>query len=223
MNSSAPTRRRVAPVNEGRSSPPLLRRAGWISITVLATLTALVAARYFTLDPNTFLAQQRAVYLAHLTPLLLHVGGGCLALALGPWQFLPWLRAGRPTLHRVIGRVYLVSVLAVAAGALLLAPTGLVGPIAPLGFSMLAVLLLVTSTAAYVTVRRRDYARHQVWMVRSYALIFASVTFRLWLTVLPAVGLPFDQAYGSGAWTSWLIDLLVAERVIAGRGRRRLT
>ncbi|MFI9273533.1 DUF2306 domain-containing protein [Kitasatospora sp. NPDC052896] len=189
-------------------------------MTVLATVTALVASRYFTLDPATFLPQQRAVYLAHLAPLLLHIGGGVLALSLGPWQFSHRLRTRSPAVHRAIGRVYLVGVLAAGIGGLLLAPEGLVGPIAPLGFSALAVLLLGTSTAAYVTIRRRSVVRHQIWMIRSFALIFAAVTFRLWLTVLPAVGLPFDQAYGSGAWTSWLINLLVAERLIASLERR---
>lgn len=56
-------------------------------------------------------------------------------------------------------------------------------------------------------------------MIRSYALIFAAVTFRLWLSVLSGAGIPFDQAYGSGAWASWLINLLVAEQVIARLGR----
>lgn len=184
-------------------------------MTVLATATALVASRYFTLDPATFLPQQRAVYLAELTPLLLHVGGGVLALVLGPWQFSPGLRARRPALHRILGRGYLLGALAAGLGGLALAPKGLAGPIAPLGFATLAVLLLVTSTAALVCIRRGSVRRHQVWMTRSYALIFSAVTFRLWLTLLPAVGVPFEQAYGSGAWASWLINLLVAARLSA--------
>lgn len=85
----------------------------------------MVAARYFTLDPDTFLSQQRAVYLTELAPLLLHVGGGVLALALGPWQFRPRLRTRYPAAHRLIGRVYLLSALAAGLGGLALAPKGL--------------------------------------------------------------------------------------------------
>ncbi|MBC3840822.1 DUF2306 domain-containing protein [Streptacidiphilus sp. 4-A2] len=91
-------------------------------MTVLATATALIASRYFTLDPATFLPQQRAVYLAHLAPLLLHISGGVLALSLGPWQFSNRLRTRYPVVHRAIGRVYLVGVLAAGTGGLLLAP-----------------------------------------------------------------------------------------------------
>jgi uncharacterized membrane protein len=190
------------------------RRAGWVAMTVLASTIALISSRYLTADPETFLPQQKLVYLANLGPLMLHIAGGVLALALGPWQFVSRLRTRRPAVHRFVGRVYLVSVLAAGVGGLLMAPKAMVGPIAPLGFGTLAVLLLVTSVAAYVTIRRRQVARHRAWVTRSYALIFAAVTLRLWIGLLPAVGVPFDQAYGSGAWTCWMINLLVAELLI---------
>ncbi|MFG2825334.1 DUF2306 domain-containing protein [Kitasatospora sp. NPDC048365] len=190
-------------------------RAGWLTVTVLALAVAALSARYLTLDPETFLPEQRAVYLAHLVPLALHVGGAVGALVLGPWQFLPRLRARRPLLHRLTGRLYALCAVATAVGGLLLAPSGLYPPLAPLGFAVLAVLVLVTTVAAVVTARRRDLVRHRVWATRSYALIFTGVTFRLWLVLLGAAGLPFGPVYVTGAWASWLIDLVVAERLIA--------
>ena len=191
------------------------RRAGWLAMTVLATAIALISSRYFTLDPETFLSQQKMVYLANLGPLMLHIGGGVVALTLGPWQFVSRLRTRRPAVHRFIGRVYLISVLAAGIGGLLLAPKALAGPIGPLGFATLAVLLLLTSVVAYISIRRGLVTRHRAWMTRSYALIFTAVTFRLWIGALSAAGLPFNQVYGSGAWTSWMINLLVAELLIA--------
>ncbi|GJF28886.1 hypothetical protein KNE206_15860 [Kitasatospora sp. NE20-6] len=197
------------------TSTSFLRRTGWVTITLLATLIALLSARYLTLDPETFLPEQRATYLAHLAPLTLHVGGGVVALVLGPWQFVPRLRIRHPAVHRFVGRVYVLGALATGVGGLLLVPTGLAGPVGPLGFAALAVLLLAATTAGFVTIRRGAVVRHRIWMIRSYALIFTGVTFRLWLSVLSGAGLPFDQVYGSGAWTSWLVNLLVAERLIA--------
>ncbi|WP_457031907.1 DUF2306 domain-containing protein [Kitasatospora sp. P5_F3] len=199
------------------NSAALLRRSGWLTVTFLATAIALLSARYLTLDPETFLPEQRATYLASLAPLTLHVGGAVLALLLGPWQFLPRLRARRPAVHRFVGRVYLVSALATAVGGLLLVPKGLFGPVAPAGFAALGVAVLLTTGAAFGSIRRGRVARHQVWMIRSYALIFTGVTFRLWLTVGAAAGVPFEQAYTSGAWSAWLINLLVAERLITRR------
>jgi uncharacterized membrane protein len=136
-------------------------------------------------------------------------------LLLGPWQFVSRLRRRRPGVHRFIGRIYLLSVLAAGAGGLLLAPKVWAGPVVSFGFGTLAVLLLGTTVAAYVTIRRRLVARHRAWMIRSYALIFSAFTFRLWLGALSAAGLSFDRAYQSGAWTSWMINLVVAQLLIA--------
>lgn len=193
-----------------------VRRAGWAAMTGLAALTVLFTARYLTLDPDTFLEEQRAVYVANLVPLILHVGAGIVAMALGPFQFRSGLRARWPRVHRVSGRIYLVAVLFTGVGGLLLAPRGLVGPIAPMGFTVMGVLLLWSSVAAFVTIRRGEVVRHRVWMIRSYALILGAGTLRLWLPVMGAIGVPFDQAYATAAWTCWLINLVVAERLAAG-------
>jgi len=109
--------------------------------------------------------------------------------------------------------VYLVAVAAAATGGLLLAPLSLGGPLAHLGFSVLAVLLLLTSGSALVSILRRRIEAHRAWMVRSYALVFAAVTFRAWLG-LAATGLPFDQVYAVGSWASWMIDLLAAQLLL---------
>jgi uncharacterized membrane protein len=151
---------------------------------------------------------------------MLHVTGAVVALVLGPWQFVRRLRTRHPAAHRFIGRIYLVCVLATGIGGLLLAPTALAAPAGPLGFATLAVLTLVASTVAYVSIRRRQVARHRAWMTRSYALIFTGVTFRLWIGGLPVLGLSFEHAYASGAFAAWMINLVVAELLIT-RARRR--
>ncbi|QMU76909.1 DUF2306 domain-containing protein [Streptacidiphilus sp. PB12-B1b] len=191
------------------------RRTAWISMTALALLTAGVSSRYFLDDPGLFLAQQRAVYVADLAPLLFHISGGVVALAVGPWQFVPRLRREHPAVHRVIGRVYVLGALAAGVGGLLMVPKGLYWPVAPLGFAGLAMALLAATTMAFRAIRRRAFTEHEVWMTRSYALIFAAVTFRLWLAVLPNLGVSFEQAYRSGAWASWPINLLIAQWLIS--------
>lgn len=190
------------------------RRAGWAAMTVLAAAVVLLTSPYLTLDPNVFLEPQKAVYLARQGSLFLHVAGGVVALALGPAQFVSRLRRRFPAVHRFTGRVYLTGALAAGIGGLLLAPTSYTGPVAALGFGTLAVLMLLTAVAAFVAIRRRQVDRHRIWITRSYALIFAAVTFRLWLIVLRMSGVPFEDAYVWGAWLSWMINLLVAELVI---------
>ena len=212
---------RIAP----RPDAGRLRRVGWAAMMVVATGTALGSARYFSLNPVVFIPAQVGVYMAHLGPLLLHVGGGVVALAIGPWQFRASLRASRPRVHRWMGRTYVTAALAAGVGGLLLAPLSQGGPLAHLGFGTLAVLLLVTTGLAFVAIRRRRFPVHRAWMTRSYALVFTAVTFRLWLGLGALAALPPDQVYAVGSWTSWLIDLLVAELLLAylgGRAAERL-
>jgi uncharacterized membrane protein len=190
------------------------RRAGWAAIAVLAVAIALLTSRYLTLDPDVFLKQQKAVFLAHQGALFLHVAGAVVALLLGPVQFVGRLRRRFPAVHRFTGRLYLAAAVTAGVGGLLLAPTTYTGPVAALGFAVLAMLMLVTAVAAFVSIRRRQVDRHRAWITRSYALIFTGVTFRLWLMGLGAAGVAFEDAYPWGAWLSWVINLVVAELVI---------
>lgn len=190
-------------------------------MTATAILVSIGSLRYFSLNPVVFIPGQQAAYLANAVPLLLHIAGGTVALAVGPFQFLSKLRSRRPALHRALGRVYLAAVLLTAAGGLGLARIAEGGPLARLGFAALAVVLLATTAMALAAVLGHRFPAHRAWMTRSYAVIFTAVTFRLWLGAFALLGLPLDQAYAVGAWTAWMINLLVAEALLQHSRNRR--
>ena len=206
-----------APLLSSRTSRT--RRLGWVVMVLLGLVITGYALPYLSGNPDTFFEQQRLTYVAHLTPLMLHVAGAVVALSLGPWQFVSRLRYRWPRVHRVVGRVYVVAVLATGVGGLMLAPTTYTGPLTGLAFALLAVGTLGSTAMAFVAIRRRQIARHQVWMTRSYAFIFTGVSFRLGLMLLPPLGLSFDTAYAVSAWIAWPINLAVAEVLL--RRRRR--
>jgi uncharacterized membrane protein len=191
-----------------------MRRTAWIAMTTTAVLLAVGSLRYFSLNPLVFIPGQQAAYLANEVPLLLHIAGGTVALAVGPFQFLSGLRARRPGLHRALGRLYLAAVALTAAGGLGLARIAQGAPVARLGFAALAVVLLATTAMALAMILRHRVPAHRAWMTRSYAVVFTAVTFRLWLAVFTITGLPFDQVYAVGAWTAWMINLLIAEALL---------
>src|SRR6266508_444465 len=61
--------------------------------------------RYLTLNPEAYFEQQKAVYIAHRTMLMMHILASMLAILIGPFQFLPGLRKGRLLkVHRWLGR-----------------------------------------------------------------------------------------------------------------------
>ena len=55
----------------------------------LALLMFILAGRYLTLNPEEYFPEQKAVYIAHTTGLLIHIIGAMLTVIIGPFQFLP--------------------------------------------------------------------------------------------------------------------------------------
>ena len=187
-------------------------KMGWGLMVFLALAITLVVSRYLTLDPNVYFPEQRAVYMANSVGILGHVVGAMLALALGPFQFLPRMRSGRwLRLHRWLGRVYLIGVAIGGFFGFYMAWLAYSGLIAQVGFAILAVLWLYSGAMAYRTIRKRDVQAHRRWMIRNYALTFAAVTLRLWLPLLTVSGLDFTLAYRTVAWLCWVPNLLIVE------------
>ncbi|HEY3505998.1 MAG TPA: DUF2306 domain-containing protein [Actinocatenispora sp.] len=158
-----------------------------------------------------------------------HVVFGGLALLLGPWQFARWLRTRHPSAHRAIGWTTTTCIVAASAAALVVAPFNTAGMVGFFGFGALAVLWAYGTVRAVRAARRREYAVHQAWMIRSFALTYAAVTLRLWLILLILVQVPFlsgadvgqvaqANAYPAVPFLAWLPNLVVAELMIRRRG-----
>src|SRR5689334_9750585 len=120
-----------APLLSGPTSRT--RRVGWVAMVLLGLLIIVYALPYLSGNPDTFFEPQR------LTPLMLHVAGAVVALSVGPWQFVRRLRSRWPRVHRVLGRVYVIAVLATGVGGLMLAPSTYTGRLTGLAFALLAV------------------------------------------------------------------------------------
>ena len=107
--------------------------------------------------------------------LIPHTIAGTLAFLIGPINFSSRIRQRYLRLHRVLGRIYVISVfvgsftgIALAAGR----------PGLP-GTSMQAAAWMVCTTAAFITARNRQIVQHRQWMTRSYAVTFTFVSSRV--------------------------------------------
>ncbi len=158
----------------------------------------------------------------------LHIGFGGLALLLSPLQFASRLRIRAPQVHRVIGRIILVSIALAGVGGLVLAPHSVAGPVGTVGFGLLAVLWVAFAATAFRAIRIRDIGTHQRWMIRTFALTYAAVTLRLWLFVLMTIQIAlagvdpqtaFERAYLIVPFLAWVPNVLVAERYLSTRRR----
>ncbi len=188
-------------------------RAGW---GVMAAAAAAVAAYALT---SLFVPQVRSPLLADLFSVKAlraagHLAAGGVAIVAGAFQFNVRLRLSRPSVHRWLGRTYVVAVLigGIAGGLLAISSTG--GAPGHTGFGLLAVLWVTTASIAWRRARSGDYAAHRVWMIRSYALCLAAVTLRVYLPISALIGIPFESAYPAIAWLCWVPNLVVAEWLI---------
>lgn len=169
---------------------------------------------YLALTPGTTVhPEMKAAYAAHPVRIVLHVAFSAVALLVGPLQFFPGLRR-RVRLHRALGYIYFTGVLGGGLSGLATAFIAYGGLVGRTGFGLLAVAWLWSGLAALAAIRRRDFAAHERWAVRSFALCFAAVTLRLWLPLAMASGLRFEDFYPAVAWLCWVPNLLLVEWVL---------
>ncbi|GII85715.1 hypothetical protein Ssi03_37050 [Sphaerisporangium siamense] len=212
-----------------------VRSRRWWPLWGLMALSAIGIAgyavpRYLTGDPADVSLPLNPEVPLHYLSLVMHALPGGLALVIGPFQFLARLRAGRPGLHRIMGRIYMISVLAASVASIFAATFTLDGFPVQVAFYLLVAAWLYSLVQAYRSIRRGDVRLHRIWMIRNYALTFAAVTLRVYLMagllLRPVTGLTFDDVYTASAWASFLINAVVAEyfivqRTLAPAGRLR--
>ena len=194
----------------------VLRKYGWRTLAALAAgvgVYALAILASPVMGAPFFAARLNAMPLA----VYAHVLGGAVAIILGAFQVNTFVRQRSLVRHRWMGRVYVAAVLFGAPSGLMLATVSEGGWIAHVGFGLLAVLWFVATAMAYVHIRARDIARHQEWMMRSYALTLAALTLRLYVPSAVIAGIPFESAYPAISWLCWVPNLIVAEWLIAAQ------
>ena len=195
-------------------------RAPWGRAVVLSGATV-VAISFLFMFALPYLApdeRRSALYASRRPWLLLHIVSGTITLLVGPVQL--WLGLGlrRIGLHRRLGLTYVGGVVVGATTAFYLALHTPLGFVFGTGLTGLAVAWIVTTGLGLVAVRRGQIAQHQEWMIRSYVVTFAFVTFRLLAGVLEQahVGTLLEQL-AVASWFCWAVPLLVTEAVLQGR------
>jgi uncharacterized membrane protein len=202
-----------------RASPTLL----WTGVILLALIgIASVLRRALFLkaifepghppyrpDVDAGFAQHPLLTLAHITP-------GLLFMVLGPLQFVATIRTRRPTLHRWIGRIFLVCSLIIGVTALAMGLTMPIGGVTEsAAITIFGSLFLFALWKAYGYVRRRQFALHREWMIRAFAIGLAVATVR------PIVGVFFATSrfthltphnfFGTAFWLGFTLQTIAAE------------
>jgi uncharacterized membrane protein len=152
----------------------------WVCIG-LTTLFVFITSEVLLVTDYPMYHAYRLQVIADRGLLIPHTLAGIFALLIGPINFSSRIRQRHLTLHRVLGRIYVVSVFVGSFTGIALAwgRPGLPGT------SMQAAAWMVCTIAAFLTARNRQIAVHRQWMARSYAVTFTFVSSRV-LNLVPA-------------------------------------
>lgn len=191
-------------------------RNGFYLSLFLSVTIAMATLRVFPLGPDlafpgfgVHLAERKLMFLAH-------VYAASAALLLGGFQFSSALRA--LPVHRWIGRAYVLAVLIGGLSGLVIGSRAIGGPIAAMGFSLLAIFWLGSTALALWYVRVGNIPAHRRWMTRSFALTFAAVTLRIYLLIFGFSGFEYAEASIYLAWMCWVPNLVFAEWLVRRAG-----
>ncbi len=139
----------------------------------------------------------------------MHLLLAVIVLVAGPLQFVPQIRAKAPLLHRINGRVYIVTAMILSLGGLFMVWTrGTVGAeIGKYSISLNAILIIIFAVLAVYYAIKRNIKVHRRWAIRLF-LVMAGVWFfriglMLWLMIHQApVG--FDPKTFTGPFLTFL-------------------
>jgi uncharacterized membrane protein len=152
----------------------------WVSLG-LTTLFVFITSEVLLFTDYPMYHAYRLQVIADRHLLIPHTLAGTLALLIGPINFSSRIRQRHLQLHRILGRVYVISVFVGSFTGIALAwgRPGLPGT------SMQAAAWMICTTAALLTARNRQIVQHRQWMARSYAVTFTFVSSRV-LNLVPA-------------------------------------
>jgi uncharacterized membrane protein len=194
-------------------SGKVVARSGPAMMAILATCVAFYSLRYYGALADRWLDVDPKIH-AVITQVpiqaLTHMLIAPVALLLGPFQFFPQLRAKYPRAHRWSGRVYVAACMVAGLGGLATSPSASGGPVAGLGFGILAVLWVGTTLGAWRAAVARQFALHRLLMRFSYAMTFGAVTLRLQIPIGFALGFANYSAMSVWlAYTSWIPNVFI--------------
>jgi uncharacterized membrane protein len=190
---------------------PISRRSRFKTVLwIFLGLTALfvfITSEVFLITDYPMYHAYRLQVIADRVLLIPHTLAGIFALLIGPINFSSRIRNRFLKFHRVLGRIYVISVFIGAATGVALASGRPGFP----GTCGQAAAWIVCTTAAFITARNRQIIQHRQWMARSYAVTFTFVSSRvlnLWPRYWSHLG---DSLSAVGVIAFTLASLLIVD------------
>ena len=192
----------------------MIKKKLWIIVVILAICMGLYPSIYFIIDRKFGLLNTKTEFI--LTNLMwniafyIHIVFGAIALLIGWIGFSKKIRASHLSLHKKVGKVYVVSVLISSLASIYIGFFATSGIISSIGFICLGILWFYTTLLAFIHIKNKKITLHKKFMIYSYALCFAAVTLRIWMPIMVYITHDFDTGYKIASWLCWVPNLIAA-------------
>lgn len=148
--------------------------------------------------------------------IILHFVAAASTLFLGPIQFLSIVRNRYTTLHRNLGKIYIIGSLLSAFTVFILLATSYSLPGAVPSLGLLALIWIFTTIMAYLSIRKGQVIQHKQFMIRSYVCGLAFIFIRLLPEIDNLTGLfqfieDPTMRYTIYEWICWVYPLIITE------------
>jgi len=161
----------------------------------------------------------------HFIAFYVHVTFGPISLITGLINMYGTIRKRKPNIHRLAGKVYLITQFISLPAGMYLGMHEFAGIVAVYGFLGMGGSTLISSAMAYYYICKRNYELHREWMIRSYCIMWSSVVlFRIalmyWIPfeiyrIGGTIENDFRDLFIVCIFLSWSLPILVADIYIS--------
>lgn len=157
-------------------------------------------------------------------PVIIHIVSATLYSIVGAFQFLPGLRRGRRSWHKLAGRVlipagFLVALSGMWMGAFSDLPAG-DGPLLFVIRELFGGFMLTSLILGIRAIVQRRFSVHGAWMTRAYAIGVGAGTQAIFLIPMSMIlGSSHELGRAITMGLAWVANLAIAEIVIRRRAR----
>ncbi len=138
-----------------------------------------------------------------------HIILGAIALTIGPFQFTNKSRQN-PKVHKLLGRIYAAAIFLNILAVPFIARFSTGGISTEIAFLILDAFWFVTTLMALIRVYQKNIKAHKLWMIRSYAITWVFVTFRIFAAVF-SIFLEASVSFPLSVYMAIFINLLFIE------------
>ncbi|KQL38113.1 hypothetical protein AN960_14235 [Bacillus sp. FJAT-25509] len=201
------------------------KKSWWILFIISLCVIIPFMAPYFLINPEKSRIQISSTSIQY-PALITHIFFAFIALITGFLQFVKKIRTRSPRIHRIIGKIYYISVF--ISGILSLIVIFYIENFSKvISFLVLAIFWIFTTIKGIHSAKKKNYMAHQIWMTRSFGITLVAVSGRV---LVPFILLAYfllnglhvpggrermvEEALNVNIWVGLLINLIIIEWII---------